>query len=241
MRRSATQPLLSVRTLTMRFSRWGQTLDVLKSISFDVSARDWLVVVGHNGSGKSTLLKAIAGMLVPSSGTVEINDRQPHRMGPRQLAKTVFLVQQDPLLGSAPLLTVFENLYAADPEQRANRCSYAAYYSELLHPLGLADRLRQPVKLLSGGERQLLAIAIASLRPAPLILLDEPLAALDPVKAELCIKQIALMHAVGKAVIQVAHDTRLLVNCATRMLTLSSGAIVEDRPLTSHCEAVTAD
>lgn len=229
--KQAKDVLLHVEQLTVRFSRWGQTLDALKDLSLDVSDHEWVLVLGHNGAGKSTLLKAVAGLIEPTSGIITIRGRRTSGMSASQLAESVFIVHQDPLLGSAPLLTVFENLFAADPQAAKGipREHLLKRYADLLEPLGLADRLRQPVKLLSGGERQLLAIAVAGVRPAPLILLDEPIAALDPTKSLLCVNEIAKLHAAGKTIVQVAHDTRLLMNHATRSVTIQGSTVSEDR------------
>src|SRR5262245_65237251 len=99
-------------------------------------------------------------------------------MNPNELAEAVFLIHQDPLLGTAPDLTIFENLAVSDPRAESeSRRSLQAKYMELLKPSGLDLRMKQPAQTLSGGERQLLALLIARLRPASLILLDEPLAA----------------------------------------------------------------
>jgi putative ABC transport system ATP-binding protein len=231
---SSPPPLIRVHNLVVSFSRWGQMVTAVNKVSFEVTAGEWLLLAGHNGAGKSTLLKAIAGELTPTRGNITINERRPSDLSPRDLASTVFAIRQDPLLGSAPLLTIFENLLVADPRIARigePRTELLRRYGALLEPLGLADRMRQPVKLLSGGERQLLAMAIATLRPAPAILLDEPLAALDTRKAELCLEQIARMHGQGKTIIQVAHDLRVLRDLADRMITLKDGTLANDEVL----------
>lgn len=225
----APRVIVSVRDLVVSFSRWGQMVTAVDNVSFDVFSGEWLLLVGHNGAGKSTLLKAIGGQLQPNAGEVLIDGRHVRVLKPSQLATTVFTVHQDPLLGTAPLLTVFENLFVADPKARRSRTSKSELmgrYASLLEPIGLADRMKQPVKVLSGGERQLLALVIARLRETPVILLDEPLAALDPSKTEACIEEIAAMHREGKTVIQVAHDIRALQARADRTLTLRQGRIV---------------
>jgi len=225
----APRVIVSVRDLVVSFSRWGQRVTAVDNVSFDVSSGEWLLLVGHNGAGKSTLLKAIGGQLQPDAGEVLIGGRHVRALKPRHLATTVFTIHQDPLLGTAPLLTVFENLFVADPKARRSQNSKPALmgrYASLLEPIGLADRMKQPVKVLSGGERQLLALVIARLRETPVILLDEPLAALDPSKTEVCIEEIAAMHRESKTVIQVAHDIRALQARADRILALRQGRIL---------------
>jgi putative ABC transport system ATP-binding protein len=225
---------VTVHDLVVQFSRWDQIVTAVDRVSFDVCAGEWILLVGHNGAGKSTVLKVIGGELQPNAGEVTIDGRRIGDLPPHQLANMVFTIQQDPLLGSAPLLTVFENLFVADPQARIPGNSKAYLrdrYASLLEPIGLTDRMKQPVRLLSGGERQLLALAIAGLREAPVILLDEPMAALDPQKAELCIAQISRMHRAGKTIIHVAHDLRALCNVADRMVTLKNGQIISDEKL----------
>ena len=104
-------------------------------------------------------------------------------------------------------------------------------YVEMLNPVGLADRMKQPVQTLSGGERQLLALLIARLRPASLILLDEPLAALDPSKAERCLAEIADLRKAGKTIIQVTHDPELASTLGDRTVVMRAGKIVHDANL----------
>lgn len=226
--RSLHEPEVAVRDLVISFERWGHMITAVDKLSVEVFSGEWVLLVGHNGAGKTTLLRAIAGELRPNAGTVAINGHSVHDLTPTLLAKNVFSVRQDPLLGSAPLLTVIENLFVADSHVRAKRVSKTdliSRYLALLEPIGLAGRMKQPVKLLSGGERQLLALVIAGLREASVVVLDEPLAALDPQKAELCIEQISAMHKQGKTIIQTAHDLSRLRKRADRLITLKTGRL----------------
>jgi len=225
------RPAVAVKDLTVSFSKWGQAMAALRTVSLDIPTGQWLLLAGPNGAGKSTLLKAIAGRLRPDSGEVQIHGQQLNGL---QVAAAVFLVQQDPLLGTAPLLTVFENLLVADPEAeqlRSRRSKLVDRYTNRLAHIGLADRLKQPVKLLSGGERQLLAMVIAGLRKVTVILLDEPFAALSPANTELCIQEVRRMYADGKTIVHVAHDVQLLSRHADRVVTLDKGCIVADMSL----------
>jgi putative ABC transport system ATP-binding protein len=232
MRTRSAQSAVFVRDVVVSFSRWGQKVTAVDKISFDVLSGEWVLLVGHNGAGKSTVLKTLGGQLRPDAGEVLINGTSVQTLKPAQLAMTVFTVHQDPLLGSAPLLTVFENIFVADPKSRsASRSDLMTHYISLLEPIGLAGRIKQPVKVLSGGERQLLALLIARLRQTPVILLDEPLAALDPSKTDLCVAEISAMHREGKTIIQVAHDIRALTARADRIITLQEGQVATDAQL----------
>jgi putative tryptophan/tyrosine transport system ATP-binding protein len=219
---------VDVRDVTVSFSRWGQVVQAIDDTSISVRAGEWVLLVGPNGAGKSTLLKTIGGQLRPERGRVTIFGASVNDLVPWQLARAVFLLHQDPLAGTAPLLTVFENLLVADSSHAhrgLSRSDLLERYVDILQSIGLDTRMQQPVKLLSGGERQLLALAIARLREANVILLDEPLAALDPVKTELCIAEIERMHAQGKTIIQVAHETRLLRALVDRVIVLTNGRL----------------
>jgi len=222
---------LVIRNLTVTFSRWGQTVKAIDDVTLTIPQGQWVILAGHNGSGKTTLLKAISGRQLPDKGDVSVKGCRTTEMSSAEMAGSVFHVHQDPLLGTAPTLTIFENLLVADDEARrgtASRSNLLKKYGDLLEPLGLKDRLKQLARTLSGGERQLLALLIARLRPSVLVLLDEPLAALDPVKAELCLEQIRKLHEAGKTILQVTHDPETAVHNGNRTVALANGRIVYD-------------
>lgn len=227
-----TRMAAEVRELTISFSRWGQSVKALDKVTLSIPAGQWVMLVGHNGSGKSTLLKAMSGHLTPDWGEIKINGRQLNGLRASRIAEHVFHVYQDPLMGTAPKLTLFENLMVADYQALAEgtpRRDLVEKYHELLRPLGLADRMKQLAQYLSGGERQLIALLIARLRPSSLILLDEPLAALDPVKAELCLDLIRTLHRDERTIVQVTHDPSLALSGGGRTVALRKGRIVYDK------------
>jgi len=251
---------IDIQNLQVTFERWGNKIQALNNVSMTVPAGQWLMLVGPNGSGKSTILKTMSGRLKPDNGGVRIDGSSIVGMNAEQLSNAVFLVHQDPLLGSAPLLTVYENMLVADNKLHAQNADLTDIvlpvdavetsfsfvrilqvirrlrgnkkleekYSNLLKPYGLDSRLKQPVKTLSGGERQLLALLIAGLRPSSVILLDEPLAALDPEKTEQCIEQIRALHRQGRTIIQVTHDEELTATLGDRTVALRNGEVVFD-------------
>lgn len=227
-----------VEAVRLSYERWGQKVNALDGVSLVVPRGQWLILVGHNGSGKSSLFRVLCGRATPDSGQARINGKAAREMNPAELAEAVFLIHQDPLLGTAPDLTVFENLAVADPRAASDsKRSLQAKYAELLKPSGLDERMKQPAQTLSGGERQLLALLIARLRPASLILLDEPLAALDPSKAERCLAEIADLRKAGKTIIQVTHDPDLASTLGDRTVVMRSGKVVHDaNAQTRHTE-----
>jgi ABC-type sugar transport system ATPase subunit len=223
--------IVEVRDLLVTFSRWGQTVRAIDGMCLKIPAGQALIVTGANGSGKTTLLRALSCLLTPEQGEVLIEGKPAGSLRPAEIANAVFHVHQDPLIGSVPTMTVFENLKLADEEPRVRRLdrnALAARNRSLLLPLGLAERLQQQAKTLSGGQRQILAILIASLRPAKVILLDEPLAALDAANAGICLNLIGELKKMGKTIVYVTHDLNRVETFADRIVTLQDGRIVSD-------------
>jgi ABC-type sugar transport system ATPase subunit len=225
--------IVEVHDLLVTFSRWGQTVRAIDGMCLKIPAGQALIVTGPNGSGKTTLLRVLSCLLAPEQGEVLIEGKPAGKLRPRDIANAVFHVHQDPLIGSVPTMTLFENLVLADEEarlHRLNRKTLAARNRSLLLPLGLAERLQQQAKTLSGGQRQILAILIASLRPAKVILLDEPLAALDATNAGICLKLIGELKKLGKTIVYVTHDLNRVELFADRIVTLQDGRILSDHP-----------
>ncbi|MFC1552628.1 ATP-binding cassette domain-containing protein [Candidatus Latescibacterota bacterium] len=223
---------VETKNLTVTFSRWGQTVTALDHVNLSIPTGQWVMLVGHNGSGKSTLLKAISNRLNIDTGIIKIDGKQLHKLRVALIAEKVFHVHQDPLLGTAPKLTLFENLMVADyqaQQEGTPRKLLYDKYSDLLQPLGLKDRMKQLARYFSGGERQLIALLIARLRPSSLMLLDEPLAALDPAKADICLELIRSLHQDGRSIIQVTHDPTLALSKGNRTVVLQNGKIVYDK------------
>lgn len=216
-------PQLTVRNLSVRFERWGEQVVALKDVDLAVAASEWVAVTGHNGSGKSTLLRAIAGQQPLWSGTVTVGGADITRSSLANRAAAVLLIHQNPLLGTAPLLTTIENLRVAVPGAHER-----SWFTERLDEVGLAARANQPARLLSGGERQLLTLLIARLRMPPLLLLDEPFSALDPMKEALALRLLAEVREAGSAILHVTHQPERLRDNATRLVRLEAGAVVED-------------
>jgi ABC-type multidrug transport system ATPase subunit len=218
--------LIRLDDVSVNYQRWGQTVAALTNISLSIYAKEWILVAGPNGSGKSTLLNIIGELKEVSSGTIRfatVNGSKPNGAPVRP-----FFIHQDPLRGTAPGLTVEENLMVAEPGRLGKKRARGEMYRKWLKPIGLDERLRQPVENLSGGERQLLALLIAQIRRASLILLDEPLSALDPARTELAKRQIADLHASGITVIQVTHDIGQLETFTGRLIGLKEGRLVYD-------------
>ena len=157
----------------------------LSKLSLELSDGDFVTIIGANGAGKSTLFNAICGSFYPDEGTIELGGRDITFMPEHKRAKRIGRLFQDPMRGSAPDMSIEENLAMAlgrgswfTTISKADRELFRERLSRL--GMGLEDRLRQPVGLLSGGQRQALTLMMATIVPPEILLLDEHTAALDP-------------------------------------------------------------
>ena len=149
----------------------------LNDLSLDVNKGDFITVIGANGAGKSTLFNAIAGSFITDSGKIELNGKDISLMPEHKRAKKIGRLFQDPMRGSAPGMTVEENLALA-----AGRGGWLSHVSKAdkkafrervaMLDMGLENRMNQPVGLLSGGQRQALTLMMATFDPPELLLLD---------------------------------------------------------------------
>lgn len=225
------ETLIRLDGVHVTYLRWGQSLPALTDVDLEVKAGQWVVIVGHNGSGKSTLLNVLAGQQETTKGRVEILGTNT-TCGTGQFDSPLFHVCQDPLLGTAEGLTLLENLVVADPcYQRRGRSARARRerYMELLSQFSLGPRANQLLRYFSGGERQQVALLIAKLRNPQILLLDEPLAALDPSRLPQCEELIASMSAAGCTILQITHDSSKAQTEGHRTIALEAGQILYDR------------
>ena len=178
---------------------WRQ---LFKDFNLQCPTAQFLVVIGSNGSGKSTLLNLVAGTLPAQAGSLKLGERSLQKLSDYRRARWIGRVMQNPLDGTAPGLSIAENLRLAESRRRSpfrlqsllgihpNQVDLRRY-QELLESLGLplADRVNTPIGQLSGGQRQTISLVMATLAEPQLLLLDEHTAALDP-KAEALVMQI---------------------------------------------------
>lgn len=210
----------------------------LSGVNLHLEDGDFATIVGSNGAGKSTLFNAIAGGFIPDEGTIVLDGQDITFYPDFRRSKTIGRMFQDPLKGTAPHMTIEENMAlaflraskATSPFSRitrADRDRFAERLSAL--GLGLEDRMKQPVGLLSGGQRQALTLLMATLVTPRLLLLDEHTAALDPATAdkvlELTKKIVAEHHITCLMITHNMHDALTLGN---RTLMMDSGRIVLD-------------
>ena len=210
----------------------------LSGVNLHLNPGDVATIVGSNGAGKSTLFNVIAGSFVPDTGSIVLDGEDITFQPDYRRSKTIGRMFQDPLRGTAPNMTIEENLALAylraskktspfSRITRADREQFAQRLSQL--GLGLEDRMKQPVGLLSGGQRQALTLLMATLVTPKLLLLDEHTAALDPATAdkvlELTKSIVAENHITCLMITHNMHDALTLGN---RTLMMDSGRIVLD-------------
>lgn len=207
---------------------------VFQDLSLHLEQGDFVTIIGSNGAGKSTLFNAIAGDFFTDSGTIAINGKDITFTPAHQRAKHIGRLFQDPMRGTAPHMTIEENLAMAagsggwfSRTTRAERERFRTKLAEL--NMGLEDRMRQPVGLLSGGQRQALTLLMATINPPWLLLLDEHTAALDPATAEKVLDITKTVVAENKiTTLMVTHNMHQALELGNRTLMMDNGNIVLD-------------
>lgn len=186
------------------YDRWGVHTSVLCDVSLVLPAQGWITIGGANGSGKSTLLKVLAGTLRPNHGTVRLFGQDPAALSARRRRGLVMYCRQDPREGTAATLTVREHAVAAG--YRWTRFVAALRAIDKAQAFAFIEQAGpQPIEALSGGQRQLMALALRLLSPARILLLDEPVSALDPDRAA-AMDAVFRALATSRLIIEVTHD-----------------------------------
>src|SRR5690554_1316619 len=209
----------------------------LKDINLMVSKGDFVTIIGSNGAGKSTLLNLVAGTYFPDSGSVEIDGQDMTNWPVHKRAHLVGRVFQDPLKGTAAEMTIEENLSLAvkrgQPRglglglNKKRREEFRRLLSLL--GLGLENRLEDPVKLLSGGQRQALTLLMATLGDPKILLLDEYTANLDPKTAVQIVEITGRIVEQGElTVLMVTHDLKQALEMGNRTIMMDQGRIILD-------------
>ena len=206
----------------------------LDNLSLDVKSGDFITVIGANGAGKSTLFNAIAGTFIVDSGSIELNGKDITLMPEHKRARKIGRLFQDPMKGSAPGMTVEENLALA-----AGRGGWLSHVSKTdkkafrervaLLDMGLENRMSQPVGLLSGGQRQALTLMMATFNSPELLLLDEHTAALDPGTAEKVLALTEKIVADNKLTcMMITHNMQSALELGNRTIMMNNGQIIMD-------------
>ena len=207
----------------------------LDHVSLHLERGEFVCVLGTNGAGKSTLLNAVSGTLSADSGTITLDGMDLTRQPEHKRARYIGRLFQDPMKGTAPDMSIVENLGLAYSRGKRMTLSRAIQKKDrqLFHDrlsqlgLGLEDRMNQPVGLLSGGQRQALTLLMATIVTPKLLLLDEHTAALDPNTAAQVMKLTdQIIHENQITTLMITHNLRQALEYGTKTLIMNEGKIV---------------
>ncbi len=206
----------------------------LDRLSLDVKDGDFITIIGANGAGKSTLFNAIGGDFYTDEGQIILDGKDITLAPAHERAKNIGRLFQDPLRGTAAGMTIEENLtLAAGNGGWLSRISHAKRqeFREILAKLGmgLEDRMKQPMGLLSGGQRQAVTLLMATINPPSLLLLDEHTAALDPAAADKVLS-ITNEAVAGEKLtcLMITHNMQSALNLGNRTIMMDKGKIILD-------------
>ena len=210
----------------------------LENLNLHLEKGDFVTILGSNGAGKSTLFNTIAGTFLPDSGKVYLDGKDITNLPDYKRSKQIGRLFQDPLKGTAPNMTIEENLALAylrashtkSPFSMVSKADRADFRDRLqMLGLGLEDRMSQPVGLLSGGQRQALTLLMATLVTPKILLLDEHTAALDPGTAEIVLdltKKIVRDHNI--TCLMITHNLASSLALGNRTIMMAGGHIALD-------------
>ena len=227
--------MLEIRNISKTFNPGTvNEKTALSGLSLTLADGDFATIVGSNGAGKSTLFNAIAGDFYVDEGSITLAGDDLTYLPAYRRSRRIGRLFQDPMRGTAPHMTIEENLALAagsggwfSPMSKGDRARFRDQLALL--DMGLEDRMRQPVGLLSGGQRQALTLLMATMNPPKLLLLDEHTAALDPGTAEKVLKitrDVVSQHRI--TTLMVTHNMKNALELGNRTLMMDSGSIVLD-------------
>ena len=229
--------MLEIKNLRVIFNEGTVNEKVaLDNINLKLEDGDFVTIIGSNGAGKSTLLNSIAGDIEVESGRIYNNSRDITYEKLHKRARYIGRLYQDPLKGTAPNMTIEENLGLAFSRGKKMRFGFAVrkedhkFFKEVCAKLGLGleDRLKNPVGLLSGGQRQALTLLMATLEAPELLLLDEHTAALDPKTAKQILeitKEIVEKNNI--TTLMITHNIQNALEYGNKTLVMNRGKIIK--------------
>jgi putative ABC transport system ATP-binding protein len=224
--------MLKLKNITVQF---GQQ-KILHDLSCHAQPGDFIVIVGSNGAGKSTFFDTIAGKIRPALGTVTIDGKDVTHFNEQQRACMVTRIFQNTHLNSVGSLTVAQNLaiaqYSRRPAQLIDGMTSMprALAEDLIRTIGMdTSILDKPMQALSGGQRQLIAFAMATQHIPKILLLDEPTAALDPQAATRLLQHArAFIKKHKVTTLLITHDPYIALNMGNKIWILQDGNIVQE-------------
>ncbi len=231
--------MLELQNIYKVFNRGTVNESVLfEDFSLEVKKGEFVSVVGSNGSGKTTMLNIICGSIPIDGGNIIVGGKNITSLSEFKRYKTIGRVYQDPSMVTCPHLTITENMALAEQKGAFSGFGFGvnkkriAHYQELLAPLGLGleDKMDVKVGLLSGGQRQAMALVMTTMTPIDMLILDEHTAALDPKTAEIIMELTdKVVKEKGLTALMVTHNLRFAVEYGNRLLMMHNGNAVLDR------------
>lgn len=206
----------------------------LNNLSFEVNQGDFITIIGANGAGKSTLFNAIAGTYLTDEGRILLEGKDITAMPEHKRARFIGRLFQDPMKGSAPGMSIEENLALAAGHggwlSTVSKKDKKIFREKLaLLGMGLEDRMNSPVGLLSGGQRQALTLMMSTINPPKILLLDEHTAALDPGTAEKVLNLTTQIVDENKITcLMITHNMQSALDLGNRTIMMDKGRVVYD-------------
>ena len=219
------------------YSALGEEKTVFNGLNLEINQGDFISVIGSNGAGKTTLLNTISGNIDLDDGYIEVDGKNINNLAKHKRGEFISKVYQNPALGTAPSMTIFENLSMADNKGKIFGLSLGLnysrkeYYMNLLKELdlGLENLLDTEVQYLSGGQRQCLALIMATLNQPKVLLLDEHTAALDPKTSKIIMdKTEEIVKKSEIPPLMITHNLQDAIRYGNRLIMLHNGEIILD-------------
>lgn len=230
--------MLNLKNISVTFNEGTpDEKHALNDVNLQLKRGEFVTVIGGNGAGKSTLMNVISGNLMADVGHIAIDEKEVRHLPEYKRSRMIGRVFQDPMAGTAPTMTIEENLAIAYSRNKPRnlrsgvnkkrRDLFKSYLQTL--NLGLDQRLNARVGLLSGGERQALSLLMATFTEPSILLLDEHTAALDPARAEL-ITDITkdIVEKFGLTTLMVTHNMQQALDMGDRLIMMDAGQIIFD-------------
>ena len=227
-------PMLKMVNVSKTFKSGSDRMAALHDVNLTVEKGEFITIIGSNGAGKSTLFNAISGTYFPDEGNIYLDGKNVTMEPDYMRAKSIGRLFQNPLAGTAPNMSIEENLALASGKcGRFNGISKAAReeFAERLSMLGmgLEENMKKPVGLLSGGQRQALTLLMATYTTPKLLLLDEHTAALDPQIADKVWELTRdIVSKDNLTCLMITHNMQSALTLGTRTVMMHKGSILMD-------------
>ncbi len=230
--------MIELQHISKTFNRdTGNEVAALKDVQLKIAASQFVVMVGSNGSGKSTLMNSLAGNITVDEGKILIGNNNVTHLKEHERSKWIARIFQNPLMGTAPDLSILENFRLASLRTQSKKFTIGTNEKfrkktqekiSLLN-LGLENKIHQRMGTLSGGQRQALTLLMAVMDETKILLMDEPSAALDPKTSDLLMKLAEkIIREFQLTAIFITHELKDALTYGDRLILMQEGRIAKD-------------